>query len=345
MRETPPDIFTEAVAKALQHELESNFVEVPAALRQHPSLGFAPKAAMAVAVAALVALVYVFYCSTFDDDALAALPTWQSLTSAMFPAPERKAAPTLVVQDSSGPVNEPLLLGVTVDTPGSGASVTIDRMPADARLTAGKRMSASEWRVPVEMIAETSLIPPAGFAGEMNLSATLRSSDGAALVSSFVRLTWGASAPAEDAGDASNDAPIEPTVVLPTPSQRQAMAAQAMAPSAAPIQNISSASQATDEPTSDLAPNEIAYFIWRAQELMASGDFQGARLLLTRAARAHDARAALLLAQSYDPNGSRQSGTGDPGRNLEQARNWYQKAREWGSPEARRQLDGSPGYR
>ena len=333
----------------MEQEFEPEFVEVPASLREDRSLGFAAKATFAVGAAALIALAYVVYFSASDDNAdsvLAALPTWQSLTSSMFPAPERKVAPTLVVEDSNGPVNEPLLLGVTVDAPGPGSSVTIDRMPAGSRLTAGKRMSASEWRVPAEMIAETSIIPPADFAGEMNLSATLRASDGAALVSSFVRLTWGATAPPDDAVVAANDGLIEPSVVLPTESQRQqTTAAQAMASFAAPTQSASSPSQATEEPAAELPPSEIAYFVKRAQELMASGDLHAARLLLIRAARAHDARAALLLAKSYDPSGSRQSGGSDPGRDPEQARNWYQKAKEWGSQEAQRQTDGRPSYR
>jgi hypothetical protein len=367
--EGPPDIFAEAVAKALQQEREPQFVEVPAALRDNQSLGFAAKAAAAVGGAALVALVYVFYFSASDDSTLASLPTWQSLKSSLFPAGEPKTAPTLVVQDSDGPVNEPLLLGVTVNAPGPGASVTIDRMPAGSRLTSGKRMSASEWRVPAELIPDTSVIPPADFAGEMNLSATLRNSDGAALVSSFVRLTWGNTAPPQDAVAASTDAPIEPSVVLAVAPQRQqsmtpqavapqattqqAMAPQAvapqppqaMAPSVAPIQTISSSTQAGEEPALDLPPNEIAYFVRRAQELMASGDFQAARLLLIRAARAHHARAALLLAKSYDPSGSPQSSAGDSGPDLNQARNWYQKARDWGSPDAQRQLDALANYR
>jgi TPR repeat protein len=76
-----------------------------------------------------------------------------------------------------------------------------------------------------------------------------------------------------------------------------------------------------------------------------SGDLQAARLLLGRAARAHDARAALLMARSYDLVGSRHTGAGNAGADLEQARSWYQKAREWGSPEAQRQLDALAGYR
>jgi hypothetical protein len=45
------------------------------------------------------------------------------------------------------------------------------------------------------------------------------------------------------------------------------------------------------------------------------------------------------LARTFDPNVSKQLGESDPKPDLAQARNWYQKAEEWGAPEARRQLD------
>jgi TPR repeat protein len=78
--------------------------------------------------------------------------------------------------------------------------------------------------------------------------------------------------------------------------------------------------------------------------MLASGDLQAARLQLTRAAEAHDPRAALLLAKTFDPIARRQYGAADPGPDLAQARNWYQRAREWGSPEAQRQLDALASY-
>jgi TPR repeat protein len=68
-------------------------------------------------------------------------------------------------------------------------------------------------------------------------------------------------------------------------------------------------------------------------------------LLLQRAAEAHDARAALALAKTFDPIALRHFSAAEPGPDLNQARNWYQKAREWGAPEAQRQLDALASYR
>ncbi len=71
---------------------------------------------------------------------------------------------------------------------------------------------------------------------------------------------------------------------------------------------------------------------------MDVGDIASARLLLERAAGAHEAKAALLLAQTYDPavlgTPDMRSITPDPAM----ARSWYQKAAELGSAEAQQRL-------
>jgi TPR repeat protein len=79
--------------------------------------------------------------------------------------------------------------------------------------------------------------------------------------------------------------------------------------------------------------------------MLANGDVKAARSLLLRAAEARDARAALYLAKTFDPIVSRHLSSTDPGPDLNQARTWYQRAREWGSPEAQRQLDALASYR
>src|SRR6267154_3988115 len=71
-----------------------------------------------------------------------------------------------------------------------GMTVMIKLMPPDVRLTAGRPVSANEWRVPAQDISHTAIIPPTDFIGEMNLSAELYTTDGATLVTTFVRLTW-----------------------------------------------------------------------------------------------------------------------------------------------------------
>ena len=334
-----PDIFAEAVAKVMQEEREPELFEAPSVL-QNQALGIAARFAVATGVAALIALAFVaaFPASQGPaaERALSALPTWQSLTSSLFPPLQHKPAPTLVVRDGNGPVNEPLSLGVNVNSPGASATVAIGGMPAGARLTAGRRMSAGEWRVPAQEISDASIIPPADFVGVMNLTAELRGSDGAALVSSLVRLTWTSAAPVATVGVPASAAAVASVPAAPPTPQPQ------------PQQSITSpeppAAARAEPPMREINPDEVAGFLRRAQELLASGDVQAARLLLLRAAEAHDARAALSLAKTFDPILSKQFGAADPEPDLAQARNWYQKAEEWGALEARRQLEALASY-
>jgi hypothetical protein len=119
-----PDIFAEAVAKVMQEEREPELFEAPSVL-QNQALGIAARFAVATGVAALIALAFVaaFPASQGPaaERALSALPTWQSLTSSLFPPLQHKPVPTLVVRDGNGPVNEPLSLGVNVNSPGASA--------------------------------------------------------------------------------------------------------------------------------------------------------------------------------------------------------------------------------
>jgi hypothetical protein len=332
------DVFAEAVARAMQEQGEPDLVEAPSVLQnRHAFVSIVARFAVAIAVSALVALVFV---SAFpasqgpaDRDGLASLPALQSLRTSLFPAPQREPAPSLAVLDSSGSVNERLSLGVDVKSPGPGAMVTINGIPAGARLTVGRQMSTGEWRVPAQEISDASVIPPADFAGVMNLTAELRGSDGTALVSRVVRLTWTPVKPDSPVGASASVATLPSGPAAPTPQQQQpvAMPAPPVAARAEP-------------PVREIDPNEVAGFIKRAQELLAAGDLQSARLLLLRAAEAHDARAALFLAKSFDPSVTKQVGVVNREHDLAQARNWYQKAEEWGASEARRELDALARY-
>jgi TPR repeat protein len=83
---------------------------------------------------------------------------------------------------------------------------------------------------------------------------------------------------------------------------------------------------------------ELAALLSRAKGLLTAGDIPPARLLLERAADAQQADAALLLAQTYDPD---VLGTQDI-RNITPepatARTWYQRAAQLGSADAQRRL-------
>jgi hypothetical protein len=84
---------------------------------------------------------------------------------------------------------------------------------------------------------------------------------------------------------------------------------------------------------------QIEWFVGRGQELLAKGDVVSGRLLLQRAAEAHDARAALALGASYDPATLAELPAYGVPADTSLARNWYLKALEFGSSEAQQRLN------
>jgi hypothetical protein len=91
--------------------------------------------------------------------------------------------------------------------------------------------------------------------------------------------------------------------------------------------------------TRQMDPKEIAALTKRGEELLSNGDISAARLLLQRAAEARDAHAAFELARTYDSTMLGQFSRSGGGSDMALARVWYQRARDWGSPDAPGQLE------
>jgi hypothetical protein len=87
-----------------------------------------------------------------------------------------------------------------------------------------------------------------------------------------------------------------------------------------------------------LDPDELATLLKRAQSQLDIGDLAGARLLLERAADAHEAKAAFILAQTYDPAVLGTPDARSIAPDLATAQLWYQKAAQYGSQEAQQRL-------
>jgi hypothetical protein len=340
-------LFEDAVSRALQEQLEPEPIHAPSVLSRRASRyalwGVVARFALAAAAAAAIALFFVMVIPVSrspvkpGEDGASMASTWQSLKASLFPAPQRKLASTLVVNDSNGAVNEPLQLGLSVSAPGPGSTVTLRGLPSGARITAGKRISASEWRVPAQEVSNAAVIPPTDFNGQITLAAELRGDDGDALVGGNVHLTW--NAPAAAAPASMVVATVRPQQSLSTvTAPSTATPSTALAPPTATAPSPSPAAVRT------LDPREAASFLNRAQDLISTGDLQSARLLLRRVAEAQNARAAFVLAQTYDPIVLKRYGTSAPAAEVNTARSWYERARDWGAPDAQRQLDALEAY-
>jgi hypothetical protein len=340
-------LFEEAVSRAMQQQLEPDQIHSPSMLNRRAGRlwGMVAKFALASAAAAAIALVFVTVVPIArspakpTDDGPSLASRWQSLKASLFSAPLRKQVSTLVVNDSSGAVNEPLQLGISVSSASPNATVTLRGLPPGARLTAGKRIGTGEWRVPAQEIAMVAVIPPDDFSGQVAVTAELRGDDGEALVGSLVHLAWTTASPT-----------TVPTSALPqqaTPANTVPQQVLSLAPSSTSVAPMVTEPTTPAPPTAapplpvvrNLDPREIASFLNRAQDLIAAGDLQSARLLLRRAAEAQNARAAFALAQTYDPTVLKQYGASAPPAEVATARNWYERAKEWGAPDAQRQLD------
>jgi hypothetical protein len=112
-------------------------------------------------------------------------------------------------------------------------------------------------------------------------------------------------------------------------------ALQGGAPPAAAVAELMSPGDAIHQ----LDPNEIASSLRRGEALIASGDLAAARLVLRRAAEAGDARAAMTLAETYDPAILGKLGVHGMVPDLAMARGWYEKAKKFGATEATQRLE------
>ena len=84
--------------------------------------------------------------------------------------------------------------------------------------------------------------------------------------------------------------------------------------------------------------DELALLVRRGEIFINSGDVAAARLMLQRAAEAGDVHAALVLASTFDPNTIQELGIQGLAADEAMARLWYERAAQFGSPEAPQRL-------
>jgi TPR repeat protein len=86
-------------------------------------------------------------------------------------------------------------------------------------------------------------------------------------------------------------------------------------------------------------PRDVKLLIEQGRQFFDVGDLVAARILFLRAANAGDATAAVAMGETYDPVVLADRGVLGPVADLDQARRWYERAREMGSPEGPRRLE------
>jgi hypothetical protein len=152
--------------------------------------------------------------------------------------------------------------------------------------------------------------------------------------------------PAADRGSSKGVVSVAKAAV---PPRQEIAPAPAAAPAAVDISPASKdsarAPSATDQaaapsqPVHRLAPEDIKLLVQQGEQFVAAGDLVTARVVFQRAAEAGDAMGALAMGATYDPIVLAKLGVRGIEANVEKARSWYQKARDFGSAEAPRRLE------
>jgi hypothetical protein len=86
--------------------------------------------------------------------------------------------------------DEPASLGLTVDGAAEGAHLIICGFAAKSVFSVGRAVDENTWSVPASMIADATIMPPRGFAGQMDLAVTLMNTDRSPADRKTVRLQW-----------------------------------------------------------------------------------------------------------------------------------------------------------
>ena len=221
------DAFAEAIAKAVRAQLEAE------AERMAPQsqLLRRPKAKLRVAIGFAVGVFGAISYVALQSPSLglqglhpwSTLAAWQAaLSSPPADGPRRSL---LMLSDQSGLMNEPLQLGVRVGEQVLAGNVLVKGVPDNAFLTTGVPIRHTEWRIKAGELAETRIIPPVDFVGELNLTAELLDTNGAAIVAGGWHLTWKPTTRIPAATSAVADAKAEmPEPVKPLAGTRQIQA-------------------------------------------------------------------------------------------------------------------------
>jgi len=209
--------------------------------------------------------------------------------------------PRLVVNFQKTFANEPLSLGISVDSATGGESLILAGLALNTRLSAGVPVNEASWQLAPRDLSGVYVYAPKNFVGIMNTAVNLLSANRRIIESRAARLEWIAK---------SDSTPptkrVEP-VDLKTPSGQL------------------------------IDPEGVA-LMEKGWALVKSGDIASARLLFKRMANAGVADAALALAATYDPRHLAQHNLIGVVGDETKAHDWYQRANELGSIEAGRIL-------
>ena len=219
--------------------------------------------------------------------------------------PQVMVAPTLTVRPATR-VALDIRVGPADALP-RNAFVRVRGLPPAVSLSEGYATAPGAWSVPLYALSSLQMLVPVGVAGRAEVVVGLVSEEGALLAEARTVLVIEAPAPAAPAL-ASRSEPkavaSSPKPVVLSPGDREA----------------------------------AEKFVARGERELEQGQIAIARQFFLRAAQVGYAPGALLLAATYDPRELARWRVQGVQPNLDEARKWYQRARELGAPEAEERL-------
>ena len=188
--------------------------------------------------------------------------------------------------------------------------VRLHGLPPSVSLTDGFAIGPGVWAVPLFALATLNVNVPVGVSGQSNLLVTLVDVEGTILAKATSALVVG------------------PAVVLAPAEQAAAPSAENKAFSYRPASNSQPMAQ-----LSGFSEARVEKLLARGESHLAHGNIASAREFFRHAAEAGVAVGATLLAVTYDPVELQRLRVVGVVADRDEARKWYQRARELGAPD------------
>jgi hypothetical protein len=229
--------------------------------------------------------------------------------------------PPTIIAEPASQTNLPIAVGPSGGLP-ANSFVRVRGLPSSVSLTEGHAIAPGSWAIPIVGLANLKAIVPAGVSGRSEIIIQLIGVDGTMFAESRAALVVGPS-----------------TIVAPPPVEKK-MAAPPPAAAPAPVPT-----PARPDRLRARAPQLSPEVQSRAERLVAQGDrhleqgnIGAARMFFQHAAEAGLALGAIRLATTFDPTELTRLQAQGVRPDREEARRWYERARELGAPEAEERL-------
>jgi hypothetical protein len=184
------EIAVEDLAHRLSHG--PGLPKPPIQTRQRPVVARFGRLSIVVILAATVAIGVTLMM--FPNEVRKRSGDISGMVTPLFEGSSRKRTPTklprLVVKGQKGFVNEPLLLGVSLNDASGGETVILAGLAIGTSLSAGTLLGLTSWQMLARDIGNAFVYAPKDFVGIMDAAIDLRSPGDWLMDSQTVRLEW-----------------------------------------------------------------------------------------------------------------------------------------------------------